>query len=82
MGHPEVADYYYELLETIEDPDIIYEGNNTARIAIRKFAEILPKFIVVVYKELNQEDGFIITAYLSGKDQIFNKKKVLWKRQP
>lgn len=50
-GHPEIADYYYEILETIENPDIIYEGNNDAKIAIRKFQETLTKFVVAVYKE-------------------------------
>ena len=39
MGHPEIADYYYEILETIESPEIIYEGNSNAKIAIRKFQE-------------------------------------------
>ena len=26
-GHPEMADYYYDILETIENPVIIYKGN-------------------------------------------------------
>ncbi len=38
------------------------------------------KFIVVVYKEVSINDGFIITAYVSNKEQSFNKKNVLWKR--
>jgi hypothetical protein len=25
-GHPEVADYYYEIFETIENPRVIYQG--------------------------------------------------------
>ena len=80
IGHPEIADYYYEILETIENPDIIYEGNNIAKIATKKFEEILPKFIVTVYKEIYEQDGFIITAYFSTKEQEFEKKKILWKQ--
>ena len=38
-GHPEIAGYYYEILETIEDADIIYEGSNEAKIAIKRFQE-------------------------------------------
>ncbi len=30
-GHPDIADYYYEILETIENPEIIYEGTNNAK---------------------------------------------------
>jgi hypothetical protein len=81
MGHPEIADYYYEILETIEAPDIIYEGNNDAKIAIKKFQETFRKFVVVVYKETSGRDGFIITAYFSDNDQKFNKKKIVWKLQ-
>lgn len=78
-GHPEVAGYYYEILETIENPTIIYEGNYNELICISKKNEVTSKFIVVVYKEISLDDGFIITAYLSKREQNFIKKKVLWK---
>lgn len=81
MGHPEIADYYYDILETIENPDIIYEGNNDTKIAVKKFLENFTKFVIVVYKETGKEDGFIITAYFSNKEQELKKKKVLWKQQ-
>ena len=81
MGHPEIADSYYHLLETVENPDIIFEGNNEANIAVRKFHETLTKFVVVIYKETKGGDGFIITAYFSDKEQEFKKKKIVWKRQ-
>ena len=84
-GYPEIADYYYEILETLETPEIIYEGNNDAKIAIKKFQERFPKFVVVVYKEIpnafGTNDGFIITAHFSNKEQEFKKKKILWKQQ-
>ena len=39
-GHPEIADYYYEILETIENPQIIFEGNYNSLIAIsQKFGK-------------------------------------------
>jgi len=81
IGHPEVADYYYEILETIENPEIIYEGNNNAKIAVKGFKEKLAKFVIVIYKELTANDGFIITAYFSNKKQEFKSKKVLWEQQ-
>ncbi len=80
-GHPEIAGYYYEILETIENPDIIYEGNNDAKIVIKKFMERNDKFVVVVYKEINANDGFVITAHFSNKLQEFQNKKILWKQQ-
>lgn len=80
-GHPEIAGYYYEILETIESPDLIYEGNNDAKIAVRKFQETGTKFLVAVYKETSANDGFVITAHFSNKQQEFIKKKILWKQQ-
>ncbi len=77
-GHPEIVDYYYEILETLEDPAIIYQGEFDALIAVSKEIEPVNKFIVVVYKESSLEDGYIITAYVSNKEQKFKKKKVLW----
>ncbi len=80
-GHPEIADYYFEILETIEKPETIYEGNEGGLIAVSLKNELTNKFIVVIYKEVNQKDGFVITAYLSNKEQKFQSKKILWKQQ-
>lgn len=78
-GHPEIADYYYEILETIENPQIIYRGNYEELIAVGPKIEQTDKFLVVIYKEINSEDGFIITAYISNKGENFGKKEVIWK---
>jgi hypothetical protein len=78
-GHPEIAAYYFEILETVENPVVIYGGQFEGLIAIG--AEIIPdrKFIVVIYKELSDSDGFIITAYISNRKQKFEKKEIIWK---
>lgn len=78
-GHPEIADYYYEILETIENPVCIYEGSMGAFIAISVKQET-GKFIAVVYKETVPTDGFVITAFISNKEQQFDKKKIIWKQ--
>jgi hypothetical protein len=79
-GHPEIADYYFEILETIENPKTLYEGIHGELIASGHKLEQTNKFIVAIYKEIDFKDGFIITAYLSNKEQKFEKKKVLWKQ--
>lgn len=80
-GHPEIADYFYEILESIENPDYIYQETNGARIAVKNFQKIFPKFVVVIYKETDEKDGFIITAHFSKMEHKFTKKKVIWKKQ-
>lgn len=81
IGHPEVADYYYEILEAIESPDIIYEGVNDAKIAVKEVQETFSKFVIAIYKETSAKDGFIITAHFTKEKLKFKNKKVIWKRQ-
>jgi len=81
MGHPEIADYYFEILDTIENPNIIYQGDNDGLIAVSLILDNISKFIVVVYKEISLVDGFVITAYLSNKEQKFTKKTIIWKHK-
>lgn len=79
-GHPEMADFYYEIFETIENPIIIYRGNSGELIALSKEHQPSAKFFVVVYKEMNSNDGFVRTAYLSNKQTFFEKKEIIWKQ--
>jgi hypothetical protein len=51
---------------------------NDGLIAVSANLEDVSKFIVVVYKETNLADGFVITAYLSNKEQKFTKKTIIW----
>jgi hypothetical protein len=60
-----MAGYYSEVLETIEDPSAVYEGNDGEFLAAKELA--IDKYLVVVYKEADKNDGFEITAFLTSK---------------
>ena len=77
--HSEMAGYYFDVLETVEEPEIIFKGNSDEKIAIKQIAE--GKYIVVVYKELNLQDGFIITAFLTRRKKQLEKREKLWEQQ-
>jgi hypothetical protein len=74
--HSEMAGYYFEVLETVEDPDIIYQGNDDECLALKEIKK--DKYIVVVYKEVSKTDGFIITAFLTKRKKQFDRKQKLW----
>jgi hypothetical protein len=74
--HSEMAGYYYEVLETIEEPEKIYEGKMGEYIAVRKIEE--NKYIVVIYKEIKREDGFIITAFLTKRKKSLERRRTIW----
>jgi len=64
-GHSEMAGYYSEVLEAVEDPDAVYEGNSGELLAVKEIQT--DKYIVVIYKEMSEKDGFVITAFLSSR---------------
>ena len=80
-GHPEIADYYYDILETVENPEKIMDGGSGELIATVAIHDNSGRFIVVVYKELDQSDGFVITAYLTNKLSGLEKRRLIWEQQ-
>jgi hypothetical protein len=68
-----MAGYYYEVLETVEEPEFICEGNAGELIAIKEVEK--EKYIVVIYRELEKEDGFVITAFLTRRREQFARRK-------
>jgi len=79
-GHPELKGCEKLIAETLENPELILEGENGALLAVRKY-EKTPvsenKYLIVVYKE-NSNDGFVITAYFTRRYAKW--RKVLWRR--
>ena len=76
--HSEMAGYYFEVIETVEEPEAIYEGKTGEALAVREVEN--GKNIVVVYKELSKEDGFVITAFLTKRKRQFERRRSIWKR--
>jgi len=71
-----MAGYYFDVLETIQEPEAIYEGKVEELLAVK---EIEPgKYLLIVYKEMNKEDGFVITAFLTRRFKQIERRKKLW----
>jgi len=76
--HSEMAGYYFEVLKTLTEPEIIYEGKTDEYIAVKEIEK--GKYILVVYKEINKKDGFVITAFLTKQKRQFERRKIIWKQ--
>ena len=74
--HSEMAGYYFEVLETVEEPEAIYEGKMGECIAVREIDN--GKYIVVVYRELSKGDGFVITAFLTRRRRQLERRRKIW----
>ncbi|HSK72487.1 MAG TPA: hypothetical protein VK892_12360 [Pyrinomonadaceae bacterium] len=73
--HPNMSGFYNEILRAVENPEFITRGQRGARIAVVNLGR--HRWIQVAYREINSEDGFIITAFI---DESFEKNKVVWSR--
>ena len=64
-----------EVLGVIEDPDRILAGNEGEKMAVKKISADVN--LVVVYREL-EDDGFIITAFITSKAKWLNRREQIW----
>jgi len=76
--HSEMAGYYFEVLETVEEPEAIFEGKAGECIAVREVEK--GKYVVVVYRELSKEDGFVVTAFLTRRKKQLERRRKIWQR--
>ncbi len=81
MGHPEMAEYFDQILECVENPEIVYFGSEGEFLAVKSLNNEGVKFIVAIYKEIKNNDGFIITAFLTNKLNYLKNKQILWKQK-
>ena len=77
-NHNDMAGYYDEVLSVIESPDYIVEGYGSTFVALRQVKT--GKFLAVVYREINNSDGFIITAYFTSKMKL-EREIIVWQRE-
>ena len=81
-SHDYMAGYFYDVLETINEPDLIITGRKGELLAAKfqKKTHLGPKHLIVVYKETDTE-GFVITAFMTSKIDNILKKGIVWQKQ-
>jgi len=78
--HPEMTGEGERILETLSLPDYVQEGDSGTLIAVKHYPKtpLTEKYCCVVYRELSEDDGFILTAYFAARTADW--RKVIWKR--
>lgn len=74
--HAEVADFRDDVLQAIEQPDRLLAGTAGELLAV-KMVEAA-KAIVIVYREIDSTDGFVITAFLTRRLKSLGNRVQLW----
>ena len=77
-NHDDMAGYRDDVLSTVEEPQYVIKGYEGALVALRRMEG--ERFLAVIYKELSQIDGFIITAYFTSKLKL-EREVILWQQR-
>lgn len=80
VRHPEISNQRERVLETVQEPDMIQQGDFGELLAIRHYSQtpLTSKFMVVAYREVSLDDGFVLTAYLTSRPSV--RRVTIWKR--
>ena len=82
-SHLDMVNNKEKLLETVKDPDMILKEVTDELRAVKFFrrTHLGSKYLVVVYKELSREEGFIITAYKTSKIRKVIRRGIIWEKR-
>jgi hypothetical protein len=69
----DMAGYYDDCLRVVEEPDLILSGYRGSLKAVKGYGR--HRYLVVVYRELSSNDGFIITAFFATR---ISRRHVVW----
>lgn len=77
--HPEMADQQDRILETVSSPDYVQVGDSGTLIAVKLYPKtpLSQKSCAVVYRELSESDGFVVTAYFTSRPASW--RRIVWK---
>lgn len=75
-NHNELAGYFTEVLDVLQQPEAVLEGVKGEHLAVKMLET--NKWLVVVYREINSEDGFIITAHFTKRQRQLFRRRQIW----
>ena len=77
--HAELAGMRQAVLTTVDEPEKIFLGHAGERLALREMET--GKYLVVVYREM-ETDGFVITAFLTRRIRVLERREQIWTSKP
>ncbi|MBI3342539.1 hypothetical protein HY032_00070 [Candidatus Gottesmanbacteria bacterium] len=79
-SHKEIDPTNYSIiLAVIKEPDVVFQGDTGELLAVRKRAR-KKDWVVVVYKEQDSTDGFVLTTYVTSDFRWLLKRKIVWNK--
>lgn len=75
--HDDLAGHFHDVLDTIATPDAVYDGDAGEQLATAAARGL--RFLVVVYREVTADDGFVITAFFTSRIRQIERRRLIWK---
>ncbi len=74
-----MQDQKERVLETISSPDLLQNGDSGELLAVRFYRQtpLTAKHLIVAYREVSEQDGFILTAYFTNAPS--KRRGIIWK---
>lgn len=78
--HPEMSSQIERVLQTITEPEMIQQGDFGEQLAVRFYTStpLTSKYLIVAFRELSADDGFILTAYFARRPS--STRTIIWKQ--
>ncbi len=77
--HCELAGLRDDVLEAIAAPEGVLAGSAAELLAVRPLDQ--RRVLVVVYREVSQDDGFVITAFVTTRLASLERREQVWPRK-
>ncbi len=74
--HSELAGMREEVLQAVAEAERVVAGGQAELLAVRRLET--GKALVVVYKEVSSDDGFVITAFWTSRWESLDRRQQLW----
>ena len=75
---PATAGHFFEALDALETPEAVFRGSAAELLAARQLDA--GKYLVVVCKEQDRSDGFVIRAFLTRRLRQLAGREKTWPR--
>ncbi|HHY95438.1 MAG TPA: hypothetical protein GX513_10590 [Firmicutes bacterium] len=79
LSHPELDARKDAVVSCIAMPEKVFAGNAGELLAVRQIGG--REYVVVVYREVSGEDGFVVTAFVTTRPERLERRKLVWPRQ-
>ena len=75
-----MVDQSDKVLDTVAEPEVIQQGDFGALLGLRLYEKtpLTRKYLVVLYREVSLDDGFVLTAYFARRPSVW--RATLWSR--